>query len=260
MKKRIINKSYFPNSLTLLNLFSGFAAIIYISQNNFYYAAMFILLGAIFDGLDGAMARLLKTSSELGVELDSLCDVVTFGVAPSFMLYQVYFYQFNEFGIIISSLPALSGALRLARFNVNTNPFSDKRFFIGFPIPSGALTILSYVVFYQLSDNYISQYKHITIIAVTIATSLAMVSTIRFDNVPRPNLTYLKEKPFTFAFFLIGVILSIISKGDFIFPFMVIYLTSGSIRSIFRWLKESNNSSEDEYIDDDENDNSINEI
>lgn len=240
MKKININRSYFPNSLTLMNLFSGFAAIIYISQNDFYVASLFIILGAIFDGLDGALARILNTSSELGVQLDSLCDIVTFGIAPSYMLYQVYFYQFNEFGIIISSLPVLSGALRLARFNVNTNAFSDKKFFIGFPIPSGAITIISYVLFYQLSDTYFNEYKHITIIAITIATALAMVSTIRYDNMPKPKLSYIKEKPFTFAFFIVGIALSIITKGKFIFPFMIIYLTSGAIRACYRWFKETN--------------------
>jgi CDP-diacylglycerol--serine O-phosphatidyltransferase len=239
MTKKIINKSYFPNSLTLMNLFSGFAAIIYISQNEFVMAAMFIVLGAIFDGLDGALARMLNTSSELGVQLDSLCDVVTFGVAPSFMLYQVYFYQFDVLGIILASLPALSGALRLARFNVNTNPFSDKSFFVGFPIPSGALTILSYVVFYQLSDNYLNEYKHITIIAVTIATSLAMVSTVKFDNVPKPNLNYIKNNPIIFSIFTIGAILILITKGNFLFPFMVLYLIAGSVKSVYNWISHS---------------------
>lgn len=240
MAKRKINKSYFPNSLTLMNLFSGFAAIIYISQSEFYTAAMFIVLGAIFDGLDGALARMLNTSSELGVQLDSLCDIVTFGIAPSFMLYQVYFYQYNEFGLIIASLPALSGALRLARFNVNTNPFSDKNYFVGFPIPSGALTILSYVVFYQLSDNYLNEYKHITIIAVTIATSLAMVSTIKFDNVPKPNIKYIKNNPVVFTVFIICFILILLTKGKFLFPFMVLYLIIGSVRAVYRWFKELN--------------------
>lgn len=259
---KIINRSYFPNSLTLMNLFSGFSAIIYISQGEFFTASLFIILGAVFDALDGAIARLLKTSSEIGVQLDSLCDLVSFGVAPSFMLYQVYFYQFNEFGIILSSLPALAGALRLARFNVKTNPFSDKDFFIGFPIPSGALTILSYILFYQLSPDYSTNHKHVTIIAVTIGTSLAMVSTIRYFNLPKPNIRYIKERPLVFSVFILSVIICIITEGKFIFPFMIIYLTTGAIRSIYKWLtnpknKEEGILEEDEYTEENAKTNDI---
>ena len=88
-------------------MFSGFS-IISASQGNFTYAGWLIIIAAIFDTLDGVMARLTKSSSELGVELDSLSDVISFGVAPSFLLYTTYFHQFETFGVIISSLPLVA--------------------------------------------------------------------------------------------------------------------------------------------------------
>jgi len=84
-----ITRSIIPNLFTLANLFSGFTAIIHISDGNYDKAAIFIFIAGIFDALDGMMARLTKSTSELGVELDSLCDAVSFGLAPSFMLYKI---------------------------------------------------------------------------------------------------------------------------------------------------------------------------
>lgn len=100
MSKLKITPSVIPNLFTALNMFSGFLSIIYSSNENFVYAGWLIIVAAIFDTLDGLMARLTKSSSELGVELDSLSDVVSFGAAPSFLLYKTYFYNFETAGII----------------------------------------------------------------------------------------------------------------------------------------------------------------
>jgi len=129
MKKIKVTKSLVPNLLTLVNLFSGFAAIVYFAGGDFKRGALFILIAAIFDMLDGLVARLINAASEFGAELDSLCDVVSFGVAPSFMLYKMFFYQFSEFGILIAALPVLAGATRLARFNIQLRNLEDKIYF-----------------------------------------------------------------------------------------------------------------------------------
>ena len=134
-----------------------------------------IIVAAIFDALDGAMARLTKSSSELGVELDSLSDLVSFGAAPSFLIYQSYLYQFNAPGIIISSLLMLAGGFRLARFNVQLVGF-EKSFFKGLPIPSSAITVATFcLAFYNSTEGYpesIAQF----IIPMVILLSYLMVS------------------------------------------------------------------------------------
>lgn len=232
MKKRI-TKSLVPNLLTLVNLFSGFAAIVYASQNHFERAALFILIAAIFDMLDGFTARLINAASEFGAELDSLCDVVSFGVAPSFILYQSYFYQFNELGILLSSFPALAGASRLARFNAQLNSLEDKKYFTGLPIPSGALTILSYLIFFHNGILLTEELQSVMIFAVTIITSLVMVSTIKFNNLPRPNKQYFKENPAFSILSIIGIIASIVTSGQAVFIVMMAYIIFSTIRHIF---------------------------
>ncbi len=237
MKIRI-TRSIVPNLLTLGNIFSGFTAIIYIADKNFIAGAAFILLAAVFDMLDGITARLINAASELGAELDSLCDAVSFGVAPSFMLYKAYFYQFGDIGILFASLPALAGVLRLARFNVLLSTFEDKLYFRGMPIPAAALTIVSYIIFWHYTELIGSPYKAIATFSVSILTSLAMVSNVKFDNLPRPTKRAFQERPFVFVIFFAVIIGSLASRGMLVFPFMLFYIIASSVRHFFRWLKE----------------------
>ena len=227
-----------PSLFTLLNLFNGFAAIVFISQDEFYKASIFILFAAIFDMLDGIMARLIHSTSEFGAELDSISDVVSFGAAPAYMLFKAHFFQLQETGILIAALPALAGAIRLARFNVKLTTHKDKIYFTGLPIPSAALTIVSYVMFYHLSPEYSANAKAVASIAVVALTSLAMVSTIKFDNLPRLTLRSIKQRPIVTVLFAIGILASIITKGKLVFPLMMFYIIASSLRQVIFWLKE----------------------
>ncbi len=116
MNRLRITPSVIPNLFTSLNMFSGFLSVISAANGNYNYAAWLILVAALFDALDGLVARLTNSSSELGVELDSLADIISFGAAPSFVMYKTYFYQFEAIGIVLSSLPLIAGGFRLARF------------------------------------------------------------------------------------------------------------------------------------------------
>lgn len=240
-----VTKSIVPNFFTLMNLFMGFAAIVYISTSNHVMGALCVLMAAVFDSLDGVMARLIKATSDLGAELDSLCDGVSFGVAPAFMLYKMYFYQYGELGILFASFPALAGITRLARFNVQLTSFEDKLYFTGLPIPAGALTIISYLIYYHITNLMPIEYKDIAIFTVTIGVSLAMVSRIKYDNMPRPSKKGIKRKPVVFALFVIGIIGSVISKGYLIFPFMALVVIGSAIRQIFFYIMEKREVSDD---------------
>ncbi len=238
MAKLRITKSLVPNLLTLVNLYAGFSAIVYISKGDIERGALFILIAAIFDMLDGVMARLINATSEFGAELDSLCDVVSFGVAPSFMLYQVFFVNYSDIGILFAALPALAGASRLARFNIQlTDMIEDKLYFKGLPIPSAALTIVSYIIFI-LPNNYMSESMTvIATFALVIFVAYAMISDIRFDNIPRPNKKSFRERPVVSIIFAIGLIASVVSKGIFVFPFMIFYIVASAIRHLIRFFK-----------------------
>ena len=132
-----ITRAVVPSLFTTLNIFCGFLSILSVAQGHFQTAAWFIILAAIFDSLDGVMARITRSSSQFGVELDSLADVVSFGAAPSFMVYQAHLYTLGNWGIIIAALPVVFGAIRLARFNVQLVGF-NKDYFNGLPIPMHA--------------------------------------------------------------------------------------------------------------------------
>lgn len=240
-----LTRSIVPNLLTLANLFCGFVSIIYSSNGEYTQAAMFILLGAFFDMFDGITARLVNAASEFGVELDSLCDTVTFGLAPSYMLYQSAFSTSGELGILFASFPALAGAVRLARFNVTLTSLEDKAYFIGLPIPSSALVIVSYIVFIQQSGKYDPTTVLYLNYIVPSIVSLVMVSNIKFDNMPRPTKKYIKEKPFFLIIFVISIILVILSKGEYLFPVMFFWIIFSTIKHFLHWVLSKRNPEED---------------
>ena len=228
-----VTRSVIPSLFTTMNLFSGFVAIIKATEGNFTAAAWLIVLAVIFDGLDGALARLTNTSSEFGVELDSLADVVSFGVAPSFMLYMSFFHQWDAIGMVIAGLPAMCGALRLARFNVQLSGF-DKEYFLGLPIPAAALTAISYLVFHHISDDAFppADMKPALLAIVTIGVSLLMVSTIRYDTFPKPSPAAFKAAPAKSILTLVAIVVMIVTKGKAIFPCMLAYLAYGIVRQL----------------------------
>ncbi|MEE9186479.1 MAG: CDP-diacylglycerol--serine O-phosphatidyltransferase, partial [Bacteroidota bacterium] len=127
-----ITRAVVPSLFTVLNMFCGLMSIIHASRGEYTMAAWLIILAAVFDSLDGIMARITKSSSWFGVQFDSLSDVISFGAAPAFLVYQVYFHTFGGPGIILSSILMIFGGLRLERFNVQVVGH-DKEFFKGLP-------------------------------------------------------------------------------------------------------------------------------
>jgi CDP-diacylglycerol---serine O-phosphatidyltransferase len=229
-----------------MNLFSGFIAIkTAFVDHNYIAAGWFIVLGAVFDTLDGLMARLTKSASDFGVELDSLADVVTFGIAPSAIIYQLYFSTIGEpWGLLISALPAICGALRLARFNTQLVGY-DKEYFKGLPIPSAAILIVSFISFYYLQPARLEQVSvepAMGLWIVIIGASMLMVSTVRYEAMPKFSARGLKEKPILVVGFVVGLITAIVTKGVAIFPLFSAFILFGVIRflveRITKFVKE----------------------
>ncbi|UCH64560.1 MAG: CDP-diacylglycerol--serine O-phosphatidyltransferase [Ignavibacterium sp.] len=229
-----ITPSVIPNLFTAMNMFCGFLSIITASNGNYNYAAWLIIIAAVFDALDGLVARLTKSSSELGVELDSLSDIVSFGCAPSFLLYVTYFYQFDNFGVILSSLPLIAGGFRLARFNVQLVGF-EKSFFLGLPIPTAALTIASFVLAFY-NNGYPKPYSDM-IIPMVFIVSYLMISNIRYESFPRFSLEGIKEKPFHFVFLLIAMLLVVFTYTKGLFYTFVLLIVIGIFRHIYYLIK-----------------------
>jgi CDP-diacylglycerol--serine O-phosphatidyltransferase len=222
-----------PNLFTAMNMFCGFLSILSASEGDFNYSAWLIFAAAIFDALDGLVARLTKSSSELGVELDSLSDIVSFGAAPSFLLYKTYFYSMDTLGILISALPLIAGGFRLARFNIQLVGFS-KSFFLGLPIPSSALTLASFVLAFYTGgfSEPISDF----IIPLVLVLSYLMVSNIRYETLPKISIKGLKEKPYHFIFLILSAILVAIMYKKGLFLVFVFMILIGIFRHIYKLI------------------------
>lgn len=240
MNRFRITRSVVPNLFTTLNMFCGFLSIISSSEGKFIPASWFIIAAAIFDMLDGTLARLTNSSSELGVELDSLSDVVSFGAAPAFLIYSSYLFQYEAWGIIISSLLMIAGGFRLARFNVQLIGF-EKKYFVGLPIPSSGITIAAFVIAYYNNSGYSYPYSDL-IIPLVIILSFMMISRVRYDTIPKFSLRSIKEKPFHHIFVLAGIFILIITKGKALFFIFVFIIGFGIFRHIFHLFSKKNKS------------------
>ncbi len=234
-----ITRSIIPNLLTLANLFLGFTGIAYISQNEYEIAALVLLFAGIFDVMDGIVARLVHSASEVGIQLDSFADSISFGVAPSLMLYSVYFHSIGIVGLLFSALTTITGVLRLARFNSQAT-FEDKMHFKGMPVPASALFLVSYIIFYFLDPTFSEQWKIPLLYVVVLLTGISMISTIKFDNLPRPDLAMIKKHPWNFVITLIGFVGVIVTKGKFLFFFMSFYVVGSYVRYVIQAINKRN--------------------
>lgn len=166
-------KSLIPNALTALNLVFGVFALISAFQGDFAMTAVFIVTAMVADGLDGRAARFFQVSSEFGKELDSLCDLVSFGVAPAVLGYAFVLHQLGNVGYIVAAFFAVCGAMRLARFNVNTG--TVKGYFMGLPIPAGGCVMATFVLLGVKPSAELFA-------AMMIVVGYLMVSTIKYPD------------------------------------------------------------------------------
>ncbi len=232
MSKFKIPKSIIPNTATSLNVFSGFLAIIFASDGDFHLSALMIFIATFFDLIDGLLARLTKTASMFGVELDSLADVISFGVAPSFLIYKAYFINFGYLGIVISSLPLIFGALRLARFNVQVEDIKIKQDFFGLPIPISAITIASFFLFYHNGISVVKPFNYL-LLPTTIVLSLLMVSNIRYNTLPKMKTLNLFTKISIYVIAIVLLILVYFTEGEAFFYIIVFHILFGLLRHIY---------------------------
>jgi CDP-diacylglycerol--serine O-phosphatidyltransferase len=236
MNQLRITPSIIPNLFTAMNMFAGFLSIISASQGKLIYAAWLIIIAAIFDMLDGLLARLTKSSSQLGVQLDSLSDIVSFGAAPAFLIYQAHLHSLDAIGIILSSALMIAGGFRLARFNVQLVGF-DKEYFVGLPIPSSAITIAAFMLtYYEPEIGFEAPYSYF-VLPMVLILSLLMVSRIKYDTIPKISKQSLKEKPLPIIFLVLSVILLIITAGKALFYIFVFIILFGILRYIFNMFK-----------------------
>ncbi|MCG8373390.1 MAG: CDP-diacylglycerol--serine O-phosphatidyltransferase [Balneolales bacterium] len=248
VNKRIAVPSFF----TLMNLFSGFLAIIAIAEGDLFRGAWLIMAAGLFDVFDGMMARLANAQSEFGIELDSLSDMVSFGVAPGFLIYNFALAELGTLGILVSALPPLCGAVRLARFNVNARLEPKADSFTGLPIPSIAIVIVAFFLTFR-DDLYLFDFFKggvtSVLIPLVVIISFLMVSTIQFEKIPRFDKESIQHRKGTFFLFLMYLIIIILFREYGLMAVIVIYIAKAVIKSGYSFFSEGYSGEENEFQD-----------
>lgn len=201
-------------------------------SDDFRVAALFIFISAIFDGLDGKVARITGTTSKFGVEYDSLADLVAFGVTPGLLMYAWALKPFGRLGWVAAFLFVVCCALRLARFNVQVNTVESKRF-VGLPTPAAACMVASTVLLFH-HFGWPSSYKRLAIIALIYLLAFLMVSNFRYYSFKDPAL--IRRQPFGFLLLAIALLVVIVAEPVVMtFAIMLLYILSGPVDFVVTW-------------------------
>jgi CDP-diacylglycerol--serine O-phosphatidyltransferase len=168
---------FLPNTFTALNMACGFVSILLSTQGKIYEAAMLLILGAIFDSVDGRIARMTGTSSSFGEQFDSLSDLISFGIAPAILVYQKYLFLYGRLGAAVSFIYLLCVALRLARFNANIEKVSSS-YFQGLPSPGAALAIIGAVLL-ATEFSFVDHFS-LLFLPYTVFYAFLMITTVPF--------------------------------------------------------------------------------
>jgi len=241
-----------PNLLTTGNLFAGFFSMMLALQERFLWAAVAILAAGIFDVLDGRVARLTGGTSEFGVQYDSLCDLISFGMAPAFLMYMFGLQDYGRLGVVICFLFLACGALRLARFNVQSSIGQSQGDFTGLPIPMAAAYVACFVaaatgiegilaevpmylrfllvIFY----NEVAQLSFLLVSAIALA--LLMVSNIAYRSHKTIRVSVIR--PFQFLVLLVLVAAVVAYQPELLgFALIFFYVVSGPLEWVLGWKK-----------------------
>ena len=210
-----------PNMLTLIGVCIGLTSIRFALDGKFEFAIIAIIFAALIDGLDGRIARLIKATSKVGKELDSLTDMISFGVAPAFIMYFWKLNTLGRFGWLVCLIYVICVALRLARFNVNSNqePSWRDNFFEGVPSPAGGILVLTPLIISLTNFNFVQLNYDIIVPVFFITTSLLLIS--KFPSYSFKKIVIQRK---TTIFLLFGIVLFF--GLLLIYPFNVIAISS----------------------------------
>jgi CDP-diacylglycerol--serine O-phosphatidyltransferase len=227
-----------PSLITVISLFFGFVATLNAFNGEYEIAATFILFSVIADAFDGRVARRLNVTSDFGKELDSLSDLIAFGMAPAIILYTWGFHSMaDEFGIVVAFIYLACGTMRLARFNVGASSAANvpKNYFQGLPIPGGAGIIVILCFIYPepiINEQYAS-----ALIALSLLVSALMVSSIPYPSAKNFNLKQINIGLFFLALALVIAFLYYNLKVSLALGFLG-YGLSGIVLKVYTWTQK----------------------
>jgi CDP-diacylglycerol--serine O-phosphatidyltransferase len=213
-----------PNLFTSGNLFCGFFATLAIFKGRYIHASIAILIAGVFDVLDGKIARLAGANSRFGIEYDSLADLISFGLAPALLVYSWALKPYGRVGWLASFLFLACGALRLARFNVQTATL-DNKFFKGLPIPAAAWMIALTVLLYARLGAQVG-HQQVYVLVMIYLLAFLMVSNIRYFSIK--GLDLFRRKPFKSLVVVILCIIIVVAEPEItLFSIFTLYVLSG---------------------------------
>lgn len=218
-----------PSMFTVANLFCGYGCVVYATQQDFDTAAVLIGIAMILDTLDGFVARLTKTSSAFGVQLDSLADVISFGLAPAILAFLWGLWPLHRLGWAAGFIYVTAAAMRLARFNIQTGATTDKRYFVGMPSPAAAGVIASTI--YLFPDGPRDRQMALAALVMVVVPALMMVSTIRFRSVKAIEVGWQRSY---LALFILAVALALIASHPRIA--LVVLAYTYTVVALMSWI------------------------
>lgn len=222
-------RGLFPGTFTMGNVVCGFLAILSAFEGHITTACWFVILAGFLDALDGKVARLSGGASHFGVELDSLADFLSFGVAPATLVYAIKLNSLGKWGWVISIVYIMAAAYRLARFNLLADT-EEKKDFVGLPVPSAAVTLVSYIIFsYYLWDGL--EYGEL-LVSMIILFAFLMVSQVQYDAFPE-NFETRQNRIKLLILVLTGIVV-VIQPRLLLFPVVALYILFGMAREMYR--------------------------
>ena len=222
-------RGIFPGTFTMGNVVCGFLAILSAFEGNITTACWFVILAGFLDALDGRVARLSGGTSQFGIELDSLADFLSFGIAPAVIVHSIKLGSLGKWGWVISVVYIMASAYRLARFNLLADT-EEKKDFLGLPVPAAAVTLVSFVIFcYNLWDGL--KFGEL-LVSMIILFAFLMVSQVRYDTFPQRFDT--RQSRIKLAVLLGAAVVIIFRPRLLLFPISASYILFGMVCELYR--------------------------
>lgn len=222
-------RGIFPGVFTMGNVVFGFIAILEAIEGHITSACWFVILAALLDALDGKVARLSGSTSQFGVELDSLADFLSFGVAPAVIVYQIKLNDLGRWGWVISIVYIMAAAYRLARYNILADS-EEKKDFMGLPVPMAAMTLVGFII---LSYRIWGQLEYSEwLVSMIVLFAILMVSQVQYDAIPDNFQT--ASGRIKLSVLVVAGIAVVFSPRLLLFPLLAAYILFGMVREFYR--------------------------
>jgi len=223
-------RGLFPGTFTMGNVVCGFIAILEAIEGHITSACWFVILAGLLDALDGKVARLSGGTSQFGVELDSLADFLSFGVAPAVIVYAIKLNDLGRWGWIISIVYIMAAAYRLARYNVLADS-EEKKDFMGLPVPIAAMTLVSFIILcYHVWGGL--EYSE-WLISMIVLFAILMVTQVQYDAIPE-NFQTRQGRIKLGILLLAGIVVAFGPRRLLLFPILASYILFGIGRELYR--------------------------